>query len=376
VGSIDGMLVRDENDKPFLVWKEDGNSRGLPTPIWAQPLSEDGTKLEGDKTQILLNDVPWEGQLIEGPFIFKRNNWFYMVYAGAGCCGRGCNYGVGVARSRNLLKGWEKDPLNPIVKNNEDWKCPGHGSVVTDAEGRDLLLYHAYSTRDTVYVGRQGVVDQLIWGENGWPTINNRRGVAGQVRAQAPGFSDEFNGSELPLGWQWPKGDRPSTTVENGTLLLAPPASRAGDVIGGVVARSTTSGDYTAVTSVETGSLATGTMAGLSAFGDPENALGMGLRSGKLEVWRRQGNNHQVVATLDAPAGAMLHLRMTAREGRLFQFAVSADGTTYTDVGTEQNGEYLPPWDRGVRVALTAGGLTGGSARFSSLVITPVAPAK
>src|SRR5690242_13860626 len=56
LGSIDGALIRDENNKLFLVWKEDGNSRGLPTPIWAQPLSEDGTRLEGERTQILLND--------------------------------------------------------------------------------------------------------------------------------------------------------------------------------------------------------------------------------------------------------------------------------------------------------------------------------
>ncbi|MFY0579132.1 family 43 glycosylhydrolase [Cystobacter fuscus] len=32
LGSIDGAIIRDENDELFLVWKLDGNSRGLPTP--------------------------------------------------------------------------------------------------------------------------------------------------------------------------------------------------------------------------------------------------------------------------------------------------------------------------------------------------------
>jgi len=38
-GSIDPAFVRDEMGKPFLIWKEDGNSQGKPTPIWAQPLT-------------------------------------------------------------------------------------------------------------------------------------------------------------------------------------------------------------------------------------------------------------------------------------------------------------------------------------------------
>jgi xylan 1,4-beta-xylosidase len=40
-------------------------------------------------------------------------------------------------------------------------------------------------------------------------------------------------------------------------------------------------------------------------------------------------------------------------------------------VGGDQNGEFLPPWDRAVRVALTVGGAPGVSARFDSLRITP-----
>jgi hypothetical protein len=31
----------------------------------------------------------------------------------------------------------------------------------------------------------------------------------------------------------------------------------------------------------------------------------------------------------------------------------------------------LPPWDRGLRVALTAGGTAGAAARFNSLRIVP-----
>jgi xylan 1,4-beta-xylosidase len=372
LGSIDGVLIRDENNKLYMVWKEDGNSKGLPTPFWAQPLSATGTSLEGEPRQIMLNDVPWEGQLIEGPHLIKRGEYFYMFYAGAGCCGKACNYGVGVARSKKLLEGWEKHPLNPIMKNNEHWRCPGHGTVVTDTAGRDHFLYHAYSTKDTVYVGRQGVLDPITWGEDGWPSINQRRGVGGQLRAKAPAFSDEFNLPAPIIGWVWPNGRKPAFSTANGMLTLAAPAAQASDVIGGVLARTTTTGNYTAETTLELNGLATGTVAGLAAYGDEQNTLGIGYRAGAVELWLRERNNHRVDTTVPvATTGGKLHLRMVARTGSLFRFSVSTDGTTWTDVGGELKGEYLPPWDRGVRVALTVGGAPGASARFEMLRITP-----
>ena len=68
VGSIDPAPTRDENGRRYLVWKEDGNSRKQPTLLWAQPLSDDGLKLVGDKQPILRNEAPWEAHLVEGPF--------------------------------------------------------------------------------------------------------------------------------------------------------------------------------------------------------------------------------------------------------------------------------------------------------------------
>jgi xylan 1,4-beta-xylosidase len=68
-GSIDAVPITDEKGARYLVWKEDGNSRKQPTPLWAQPLSDDGTKLIGEPREILRNEASWEAHLIEGPFI-------------------------------------------------------------------------------------------------------------------------------------------------------------------------------------------------------------------------------------------------------------------------------------------------------------------
>ena len=80
---------------------------------------------------------------MEGPFVLRHGDWFYLFYSGNGCCGVNCDYALGVARARTLFGPWEKDPSNPILAGNETWKCPGHGSIVQDERGRYFFLYHA-----------------------------------------------------------------------------------------------------------------------------------------------------------------------------------------------------------------------------------------
>lgn len=380
VGSIDAFPIRDENGKLFVVWKEDGNSVGKPTPLWAQELDLTTYKLVGERKEIMRNDEAWEAQLVEGPFIVRRGEWFYMIYAGNACCGRECNYAVGAARSKTLLGKWEKDPANPIMKGNENWKCPGHGSLVTDEAGKTWFMYHAYDPKDTVYVGRQALIDELKWTSDGWATINDGKGPSKQSaspfgvaeRNAEYRFADDFNAKTLRFGWQWQHAIVPDYRVEKGWLVLSPKAEHAQNEIGAMMARSTTVGNYTATTQLDTKKLANGALAGISAYGDNENALGMAFQNGKLILWKRERNKQEIVATTDAPKSSKLFLRMNAKDGHLFRFAVSKNGKTWTDVGAEMNGFYLPPWDRGVRVALTAGGAANANARFAFLNIEPL----
>lgn len=392
VGSIDGFPVTDENGRRYLLWKEDGNSVSKPTPIWAQPLSPDGTKLVGERKELFHNDQPWEkhatlpyGDLVEGPSVIRRDGWFYMLYSGNFCCARECNYMLGVARSRKLLGPWEKYPNNPIMRGNETWKCPGHGTIVTDPRGRDFYFYHAYKADDFVYVGRQAMLDQIQWGADGWPTINGGQGPSRTASSPfgAPdrraeySFYDDFLSARLMPSWQWPQNDEPGIRVvrrAGGQLVLSPSATTQSKnaVVSAVVARPTTTGDYVAATAVDMGGMQPGLMAGISAYGDNENAVGLAVSNGRLTVWRIEKGNNQTVAEAQAPSGGgPLQLRMTARNGHLYRFAFSRDGRSWTEIGGEVDGSYLPPWDRGVRVALTAGGAQTSPARFNWLRITP-----
>ncbi|MCA1620551.1 MAG: family 43 glycosylhydrolase [Acidobacteria bacterium] len=395
VGSIDPFVAADERGRRFLFWKEDGNSVSKPTVIWAQRLSADGTRLVGERREVLRNDQAWEkhptlpyGDLVEGPAVVRRGGWYYMFYSGNFCCARECNYAMGVARSRSLLGPWEKNPANPILAGNDAWRCPGHGTVVEDGRGRHWLLYHAYQQKDFVYVGRQALLDEVTWGADGWPAINGGRGPsagaaapsAARARGDARGFFDEFTSATLHPLWQWPGANVPGLRVEparGGRLVLSPSNEADGDPAAAVIARPTTSGDYVATAVVDLRGMRGSETAGLSAYGDAENALGVSVdRGGGTVMWRRE-KGALIFNAVSGPANmqrrplAVIHLRMTAREGHLYRFAASADGRAWQDLGGEVEGAYLPPWDRGVRVALVAGGARGAAGRFDSLRIEP-----
>lgn len=378
-GSIDPFPIRDENGKLFVVWKEDGNSVGKPTPLWAQELDDVNYKLTGEKHEILRNDPnTWEGNLVEGAYILRRDGWFYLFYSGNACCGRECNYAMGVARSKTLLGTWEKSPANPILKGNDDWKCPGHGTIVADETGKTWLLYHAYDPQSTVYVGRQSLLDEVKF-DGDWARINDGKGPSKQYasplgiaeRNAEYKFFDDFKAAKLDYGWVWQQNNVPIYRVEKGFLVLSPNAAQTTNELGAIMARSTTVGDYAATTQIDAKTLTKNAIAGISAYGDDENALGIGLKDGKLIVWKRERKNQQIISTNDAPNRKNLFLKMTARDGHFFKFAVSKDNKTWTDAGAEVDGAFLPPWDRGVRVALYTGGAANASARFGFLRIEP-----
>lgn len=375
-GSIDPVAVDDENGKRYLIWKEDGNSRKEPTVLWIQALTADGLRVEGEKKEIIRNDLPWEGNVVEGPFVIRAHGYFYLIYAANACCGNACHYGVGVARAKNLLGPWEKDTRNVLVQENELWKCPGHGSIVKLDNGDFYFIYHAYNAKDSVFVGREAVLAKVDFDSEKWPVINGGKGTP--VKAFSPfdvparhaqyHFEDDFDGKSLDPNWQWPQNKHLSAKLDgSGTLQLQPDAPNPEEFIGAVLALKTASGKYQADVVLKRNENTKG-HAGLSAFGDLANALGISIKNDKVELWRKSKNNLEHLAHEDLPPGETIHLRMIASGGHTFKFSYSTDGKEWSDLGQKEplQGQYLPPWDRGVRIALIAGGPNDYNAEFKS----------
>jgi xylan 1,4-beta-xylosidase len=385
VGSIDAYFVRDETGVPYLIWKADGNDAepDQPTAIFAQRLSEDGTKLLGKRQEILRNTAPWEKHVTEGSFIIRRGGWFYHFYSGNACCGRGCDYALGVARSRKLLGPWEKNPANPILNENERWQCPGHGSIVTTPDGRDFLLYHAYRKRaDAFSIGREALLDEVKWNANGWPSINEGKGpsftaaapIALAERSAEAEFFDGFNASELGASWRWPMTNVQTARVEAGAggyLVLTPAgAPQSTDKLAGaVLAQRASSGDYVATTLVDARGLSAGAHAGVAAYSWREEAVGVSIGGGRIFVWRREGKDEKTPAVVPAPNAPSVYLRMTVTNGEQFRFSFSTNGRDWKELGETVHGSHV----EGAHIALVAG---GAGARFDWMKITPVRAAK
>lgn len=381
VGSIDAAAITDENGRRYLTWKEDGNSRKRPTPLWAQPLSEDGTRLTGEPREIFRNEAPWEGHLVEGQFLLRRGGWFYMFYSADACCGRRCHYKLGAARARKLLGPWERHPGNPLLEGNDDWRCPGHGTIVDAPSGRTYLLYHAYHPQDFQYVGRQGLLDEVTWGPDGWPAINGGRGPSASAPlppGASPGsrparFRDDFTAGALDPRWQWPWDQSPAPRVEDARLRL-----RTGSHSIAVAARQTAARTFTATAVVDVASLQAGARAGLAAFGNRDNLIAATVERGSggraspeaitVSVWETRGGQPATLATDTVRAAGRLHFRLEALDGRRFRFAVGPDGRDWKTLPNGAERGDLPPWDLGVRVALIVAG-ADASAAFDAFTL-------
>ncbi len=62
----------------WLIWKTDGNSRGLPTWIYAQRLAPDGLSLVGAPFPLIRNDQEWEGAIVEAPTLWKEGGRYHL----------------------------------------------------------------------------------------------------------------------------------------------------------------------------------------------------------------------------------------------------------------------------------------------------------
>lgn len=363
-GSIDPAFARDENGKPYLIWKEDGNSIHKPTPLWAQPLTFDLLHPMGKKVQLIVNDPgSWEGGVVEAPYVLHHDGHFYLFYAGNACCGTECNYAEGVARADRLLGPYEKDPANPVIRADATWKCPGHGSAVTTPSGENYFLYHAYPREGSIYLGRESVLDQIKWTPTGWPTINSGQGP-GETPTQAPAvLTDQFASQSLGADWHWPVNRNPKVRVGNGSLTLTVGARKEN-----FIAHSLGSSEYVSSVLLQPGGTALGS---LTVIGNAKHSFGLGRLGPKLELWRQDGQlPRRVLWHQQVSKAATLHLRVTSSDlGKQLTYGYSLDGEHWLPAGNAIDVSTLPQWDQGLRVGLDVQGSAGSPATFRAFTL-------
>ncbi len=360
-GSIDAFPMRDENGKLYLIWKEDGNSVQKPTPIWAMELNEERTKLIGEKKMLFKNELSWEKNLVEGVSMIRHGAYYYGFYAAAGCCGRGCDYVTGVARSKNLLGPWEKYDKNPLLKNNDSWICPGHGTPI-EKEGKFYFLYHGYNKQTNAFTGREGLLKEFKFTNDNWVEFVDEPAVAYNTDFD---IEDEFKGNKLNDRWQWSVFQNAGKKVSKGLLTLA----ALPDVTGAFMGQATLAGNYIASTIINTSKSTA--RAGIAAIGDEKNMISCLYGNGKLTVVEVKDGKEKELFTKKIEAGKQIALQMRVKDGGNISFSYALKKEDFIPLHEAPvNGKFLPPWDRAVRAGLVSKGTVDKVAVFKEFEMT------
>lgn len=182
--SIDPCFVED-NGKKYLFW---GSFKG----IYAIELSTDGLSVSAGAEKVRV-----AGTAFEGVYIHHRGDYYYLFASIGSCCdGIKSTYKTVVGRSLSLLgpyvdkKGndMNNNAYEILIRGNGYFAGTGHNSgIVTDDEGSDWILFHAY---DIKYPdeGRKLMLEKVTW-VDGWPTINNGKNEP-SVNAAKPYFQE------------------------------------------------------------------------------------------------------------------------------------------------------------------------------------------
>ncbi|WP_423127992.1 family 43 glycosylhydrolase [Gaoshiqia sp. Z1-71] len=354
--TIDPFEVRDENGNLYLIWKEI-YFRGRPAVICAQAISEDRTTLIGPKHELIRNDQEWEEHIVEGPSVFRKDDYFYLLYSAGNCCDRACNYKIGVARAKNLLGPWEKYDANPVLRDNDDWKCPGTGNVVK--KNKDYyLLFHAYKTDGGDYVGREGLLEKIHWTDDGWPRFEPSNLI--NIQKSKIDYVDDFTRALAPV-WQWRATQQLSyATGENGLMLAA---SVENDLLGSLLGQPVRSKNFEITATIDlnlTGHKVNGGIVLIGAtnngFGAPVAGIGISAGQDLIEVWRTCANETNIYEAVPSTTyGDLIELKMEIRNGDLLQFSVF-NGQNWEIIADSIDASAYVPWGMGFRWGLAAKG--------------------
>ncbi len=211
---IDPSLFHEEDGRKWLVnmiWEHRIDIPEKSGGIILQEYSPEKEKLVGPVRNIL----PVKIGMTEGPHIYKKNGYYYLVVAEGGT---DYDHMVTVTRSRFLKGPYEIHPDNPVLtsRDNPDLELQkaGHADIVETQNG-DWYMVHLCSRplrkRGSCPLGRETAIQKIVW-ENDWPYLEDK-GRHPSVRVPAPDLPeypvpslfgrDEFDSKELNINYQF-----------------------------------------------------------------------------------------------------------------------------------------------------------------------------
>ncbi|MFA6976101.1 MAG: glycoside hydrolase family 43 protein [Mesotoga sp.] len=352
---FDPSLFHDNDGRKYLVnmlW-DYRFGRNQFAGIVLQEYSANERKLIGPITNIFTGT---HLGLVEGPHLYKRNGFYYLLVAEGGTR---FEHAVTLARSKNLLGPYEVHPQNPILTSWDDatleLQRAGHASLVETQDGQWYMAHlcgRPIPNRGICILGRETAIQKMEWHSDGWPFISGR-GHSPCLQVEAPdslewhpfptrNLIDHFDDVHLDVNFQVLRTqkvfDHISLKDRPGFLRLYGAESLNSLFIQSLVARRQQAFRYSARTCIDFNPVSFQHMAGLVVLYNENNFcyFYLSFEEGKgcvLNIYTNRGGIpssplHDMVCI---PLG-IVHLGVDV-DYHLLQFSFSLDGRVWSKVG-------------------------------------------
>jgi beta-xylosidase len=219
-GLIDPCVYWDNDGKVYMVHAYAGSRAGIKSILTIKELDATATKVIGNN--VMVYDGHITDPTIEGPKLYKRNNYYY-IFAPAGGVSTGWQT---VLRSKNIYGPYERKVV--LEQGKTAVNGPHQGAWINTSNNEDWFIHF----QDKDVFGRIVHLQPMQW-KNDWPTIgidNDGNGIGEPVTTfkkliakttvKDSTFSviDNFSSTVLNLNWQWqanPKNNWAFTTANN-----------------------------------------------------------------------------------------------------------------------------------------------------------------
>jgi xylan 1,4-beta-xylosidase len=228
-GGIDPSFFFDNDGKVYL------ESNGGPDGIYQSQIDiRTGKRL----TEIRHLWSGTGGRYPEGPHIYKKDGWYFLMIAEGGT-----EYGhmETMARSKDIWGPFEACPQNPIlthrnkINQSNPVQATGHADLTDAPDGSWWLVCLGFRINAGMWhhLGRESFLAPVEWNSEGWPIINKNGSVALDTKARLlpavlvsrPINRYHFDSANLSYQWNYlrnPLTKNYSFDERKGFLALTP----------------------------------------------------------------------------------------------------------------------------------------------------------
>lgn len=299
-----------------------------------------------------------ELDLVEGPHLYKRNGWYYLLTAEGGT---GYEHACTLARSQDIWGPYEVHPQKHILTSKDTphtaLQRAGHGDIVETPDGKTYLVHltgRPTTQNRRCVLGRETAIQEAYWGNDDWLYIKN--GPVPSLYVDLPAARDDttywaenkyiFSASAgLHKDFQWLRTPEPERifSIKGDVLELTGREAIGSWFEQALVARRQTHFSYDAETTISFSPTDERQFAGLTAYYCRYNFFYLTVTAhtdGKRELlilsseasWPEGNLKMPLADPVQIPQEGKVRLALSIR-GKKLQFSYALEGEELKDIG-------------------------------------------